>query len=221
MAMSDTNIRPRFGSRWGDFVIIAIIGVVIAVTIYALLPGNVYYSIAARNYTNEGIIIYSAAQKTSKKKNGSVSQWRIHPGIPGVGADIVRISAYELFDVPQVSKSESYSYEMPEQFRVRWQRAELSNCNRSVEGTGYKTKNGRRVELDDGKIYVRRRRCDWEPYGPIRTFSVSRTRIRSSDAYEAVDNAHSGYMSGPPVLDVTFIFDAEGVHVETGWGFSR
>jgi len=185
------------------------------------LPGNVYYSIAARNYTNEGIIIYSVAQKKSRQSSGPVSKWRISPGIPAMGTDIVHIPAFDLFDVPQVSKSENYSYEMPESLRIRWQMAKLSNCTEIEESSGYKRTIKGTIKLDDGKTYIRRRGCDWQPYGPIRTFSVTRNRIRSSEAYEAVENAHLGYMSGPPVLDIMFVFDDEGVHVDTGWGFSR
>ena len=137
-----------------------------------------------------------------------------------MGTDIVHIPAFDLFDVPQVSKSENYSYEMPESLRIRWQMAKLSNCTEIEESSGYERTTKGPVKLDDGKTYVRRRGCDWQPYGPMRKFSVSSTRIRSSEAYEKVEDIHFGFMAGVPVLDITFVFDDEGVHAETGWGYS-
>jgi len=201
---------------------LSILGIALATTaLWQLLLPDVYYSIAVRNHTNEGVIIYPAKKSGDDEPNTTGEKWRIPAGIPGVGDDIVRIPAFELFDVRQVSKSEDYSDDMPAELRIRWQKANLSDCREIEDSSGYKRTIRGEVKLDDGKTYVRRRGCDWAPYGAVHDFSVAGSTIRQTDDYKEVKNAHPGYMSGPPVLDVTFVFDNEGVHVETGWGFSR
>jgi len=199
---------------------IAIIGVVIAATVYVLWPGNVYYSIAVRNHTDKGVIIYPAQGKKQLEPGAKGAKWRISPGIPGVGADIIRIPPFEIMDVPRVSASENYSKGVPEEIKIRWQRAKLSNCQDTRRSQGYRTINGRQVDLNDGKTYTRREGCDWEPYGSIEAFSVPKDWIRSTEDYEEVDNASINVRGGPAVLDVTFVFDDQGLHVETGWGYT-
>jgi len=219
--MSDPRATDKPPRRWWLLLTLSILGIALATTaLWQLLLPDVYYSIAVRNHTNEGVIIYPAKKSGDDEPNTTGEKWRIPAGIPGVGDDIVRIPAFELFDVRQVSNSEDYSDDMPAELRIRWQKANLSDCREIEDSSGYKRTIRGEVKLDDGKTYVRRRGCDWQPYGPMRKFSVSSTRIRSSEAYEKVEDIHFGFMAGVPVLDITFVFDDEGVHAETGWGYS-
>jgi len=179
--------------------------------------GDVPYEIAVRNHTGEGVIIYPAYAGAEDESATAAKRWRINPGIPGVGADIERIPAFELFDVPMGPYEEKDAVEMPAELRIRWQRAKLDNCQRSRESHGYKDVNGRKEELDDGRLYTRKSRCDWEAYGAVREFSVSREKVRSTDAYKKVESEGIN-LGGPATLTVYFIFEGEEVVIDTGWG---
>jgi len=201
---------------------LSILGIALATTaLWQLLLPDVYYSIAVRNHTNEGVIIYPAKKSGDDEPNTTGEKWRIPAGIPGVGDDIVRIPAFELFDVRQVSKSEDYSDDMPAELRIRWQKANLSDCREIEDSSGYKKTDAGPAKLDDGKTYIRRRGCDWEPYGPVREFSVARATIKRSDDYKKVKNAYPGYVLGPPVMTVYFVFENSKINLETGWYRSR
>lgn len=193
-------------------VFIAVIGVLMS----AGCTGDVPYEVAIRNHTGEGVIIYSAYAGTEDQAGKPDERWRINPGIPGVGADIERIPAFELFDVPSGPYEEKHAVEMPPELRIKWQRAALSNCDENEKWPGAKRVNGREVELEDGRLYSRKSGCEWEAHGPVREFSVSREEVRSTEAYKKVEEEGIN-LGGPATLTVYFIFEDEGVAFETGW----
>jgi len=95
--------------------------------------------------------------------------------------------------------------------------AKLSNCTEIEESSGYKRTTKGPVKLDDGKTYVRRRGCDWQPYGPVHEFTVSRQMIRSSDEYKNI--AHRGptipnAFTRRPVLRIYFTYTDDGFSVD-------
>jgi len=191
--MSDESTRVRFGRRRGDILVVVVLGIIAAATVYAMWPGQVLYSTSVANFTDKGVIIYPAqCFKEGENKESAERRWRINSGIPGAADDTERIPPPKLFGVPHASRSNGNSFEMPEELVIGWQRADLTNCEKKRKSSGYKTVEGRKVTLDDGVTYTRRRGCDWEPHGPIREFSISRSAIQSREAYQKVQEAHYG-----------------------------
>ncbi len=182
--------------------------VMLCMTIFGLTAcaTSLDYRMEVASYGAYGVIVKDppfVAPAIGKRSGKLGERFRVNPGIPGVHADFFLLDHFT-----------GYPDSLPEAVTIKWQLAELLNCEevREVESM---------VEDDpDPKTYVRKEDCDWQPIeGKEYSHDIDMAAIRRSEAYRKTGKGGSIW-GGHNTLIISLIFREGALEVQAANGRS-